>query len=66
MCPKTRGVFHRSVYVGLEVAYETFVGYYSGFLESVHPLPDLDVDISTRVGDGEEGVFNDHLVWGVF
>ena len=52
--------------MGLEVAYKLFVGDYSGFLESVHPLSDLDVDVATRVSNGEEGVFNDHLVWDVF
>ena len=43
-----------------------FVGNDDGFLESVHPLSDIDVDVATRVRDGEEGVFNDHLVWDVF
>ena len=52
MGPKTRGVFHRSVSVGLEVAYKAFVGDDVGFLESVHPLSDLDVHIATCVRDG--------------
>ena len=52
--------------MGLEVAEKTFVSDDSGFLESVHPLTDLDVDVATRVSDGEEGVFNNHLVWDVF
>ena len=66
MVPKTRGVFHRNVYVGLEVAYKAFVGNDDGFLESVHPLSDFDVDVATRVSYGEEGLFNNHLVWDVF
>ena len=66
MGPKDRGVFHRSVYVGLEVAYKAFVGDDAGFLESVHPLSYIDVDLATRVSDGEEQVFNDHLIWDVF
>ena len=52
--------------MGLEVAYKAFVGDDAGFLESVHPLSDLNVDVSTRVCEGEEGVFNDHLLWDVF
>ena len=52
--------------MGLEVAYKAYVGNYSGFLESVHPFYDIDVDVATRVSDGEEGVFNYHLVWYVF
>ena len=52
--------------MGLEVTYKAFVVDYVGFLESVHPLSDIDLDIATRVSDGEEGVFNDHLVWDVF
>ena len=66
MGTKTRGVFHRSVSVGLDVAYKAVVGDDAGFLESVHTFSDLDADIVTRVSDGEEGVFNDHLVWDVF
>ena len=64
--PKTRGVFHRSVSMGLEVAYKAFVGNDAGLLESVHPLYDPYVDIATCVSDGEELLFNDHLVWDVF
>ena len=52
--------------MGLEVAYKEFVGNDFGFLKFIRPLSDLDIDIATRVSDGEEGVFNDHLVWGVF
>ena len=52
--------------MGLEVAYKAFVGNYTRFLESVHPLSDLDVDVATRVSNGEEGVFNNQLVWDVF
>ena len=54
MGPKARGVCHRSVSVGLEVADKAFVGNDSGFLESVHTLPDLDADVATCVSDGEE------------
>ena len=64
--PMTRGVCHRSVAMGLEVADKAFVGDDTGFLESVHPLSDLDVDIATCVRDGQERVLNDHLVWDVF
>ena len=52
--------------MGLEVAYKAFVGNYAGFLESAHPLSDIDVDVATRVSDGEEGVFNNQLVLDVF
>ena len=52
--------------MGLEVLYKAFVGNYSGFLEFVHPLSDINVDVATHVSDGEEGVFNNHLVWDVF
>ena len=62
MVPKTGGVCHRSVSVGLEVADETFVGNDDRLLESVHPLPDLDIDIATQVSNGEEVLFNNHLV----
>ena len=66
MGPNTRDVFHRSISVGLEVAYKAFVGDDSSFFESVHLLSALDVDVATRVSDGEEGVFNNHLVRDVF
>ena len=52
--------------MGLDIVYKTFVGTDSEFLESIHPLSDIDVDVATRVSDGEEGVFNNHLVWYVF
>ena len=52
--------------MGLEVSDKAFVGDDTGFLESVHILPDIDVDVATRVSDGEEEIFNDHLVWYVF
>ena len=66
MVPKTRGVFHSNVYVGLEVAYKTFVGDDAGLIDSVYPLYNPGVDVATRVRDGEEGIFNNHLVWGIF
>ena len=62
MGPKTKGVGHRSIAVGLEVADKAHVGNDTGFFESLHPLYDLDVDIAAQVGDREEGVLNDHLV----
>ena len=64
--PSTRGVGHRSVAMGLEVADKAPVGDDAGFLESVHPLSDLNIDIDAQVGYGEEGVLNEHLVLGVF
>ena len=44
--PKTRGVGHRSVVVGLEVADKALVGDDAGFLEYVHLLSDIHVDIA--------------------
>ena len=52
--------------MGLEVAYKAFVGDDAVFLESVHPPSDIDADVSTRVRDGEDVVFKNHLVWDVF
>ena len=52
--------------MGLEVSYKAFVGNDVGFIESVHPLSDIDVDIATCVSDGEEGIFNNHLIWDFF
>ena len=46
--------------------YKVFVGDYAGFLESLHPLSGLGVDIATCVSNGEEGLFNNHLVWDLF
>ena len=66
MGPKTMGVVHRSVAVGLEVVDKALVGNDAGFLESVHPLSDLDVDIAARVVDEEKGVLNKHIVCAVF
>ena len=43
-----------------------FLGNDSVFLESVHILSEIDVDIATRVSDGQEGVLNDHLVRDFF
>ena len=51
--------------MGFEVAYKSFVGNGDGFLEFIHPLSDIDVDIAAQVSDGEEGVFNNHLVGGI-
>ena len=66
MGPKARGIFHRGVSMGLEVAYNAFLGNDDGFLDAIHPLSDLDVDIDARVSDGEEGVFDNHLVGDAF
>ena len=52
--------------MGLEVAYKAFVGNDAGLFESVHPLSDINVDVATCISNGEEEVFNDHLVWGDF
>ena len=52
--------------MGLEVAYKAFVGDDSGFLESIHPISDIGVDVANSVSDGEEGVFNDQFVLDVF
>ena len=52
--------------MGLEVEYKAFVGDDAGFLEYIHTLYDINVDVSTRVSNGEEGVSNNHLVWDVF
>ena len=38
--------------MGLEVVYKVFVGDDAGFLESVHPLSGINVDVATRVSDG--------------
>ena len=46
MSPKTRGVYHRSVAVGVEVSDEALIGDDAGFLYTIHPLPDFDVDIA--------------------
>ena len=65
MGPKTGGLRYRSVAVGMEVADKALIGDVAGFLQSIHPLSDFDVDIADRVGDGEEGVLNNELVWYV-
>ena len=49
----------------LEVSYKAFVGDYAGFFEPIHPLPDINVDVAARFSDGEEGLFNNHIVGGV-
>ena len=48
-----------------EVYYKAFVGDDSGFLEPIHYFPDINVGVAARVSDGEEGVFNNHLVGNV-
>ena len=47
--PKTRCVGHRSVALRLEIADKALVGDDAIFLESVHTLSDLDVDIAAQV-----------------
>ena len=54
MCTKSWSDFHRGLSMGLEVSYKAFVGNDSVFLEPIHPLPDIDVDVDARVSDGEE------------
>ena len=62
VCPKAGGVCHRGVAVGLEVVDEALVGNDAGFFQPIHSLPDFDVDISARVGEGWEEVFNNYFV----
>ena len=52
MCLTFRSIFHRGVFVMLEVYYKAFVGRDVGFLEPIHSLPDIDVDISAQFRDG--------------
>ena len=54
MCPKARSIFHRDISMGLEVSYKAFVGNNAGFLEPIHPLSDVDVEVAAQVNDGEE------------
>ena len=65
VCPKDRGVRHRSVAVGLEVADEALVGNDADFFQPIHSLQDFDVDISAQVGEEEKRVFNNHFVGDV-
>ena len=65
VCPKDGGMLHGGVAVGLEVANEALVGNDAGLFQPIHSLPDFDVDISARVDEGEEGVFNDYFVGDV-
>ena len=51
--------------MGLEVSYKAFVGDDAGLLETIHPLPDINVDAAAQVSDAEEGVFNNHLAGNV-
>ena len=46
MGPKAGGIRHRSVAMGLEVADEALIGDDAGFLQTIHPLPDFDIDIA--------------------
>ena len=46
MVPNTRSIFNRGVSVGLEVAYKAFVGDDAGFLEPIHPLYNINVDVA--------------------
>ena len=65
MCTKSWSDFHRGLSMGLEVSYKAFVGNDASFFDPIHPFPDFDVDVAARVSDGEEGVFNNHLVGNV-
>ena len=65
MGPKFGGIFQRGVPMGLEVSYKLFVGDYAGFLESIHPLYDLDVYVAAWVSNSEERVINNQLVGNV-
>ena len=46
MCPKARSIFHMGVSMGLEVSYKAFVGNDAGFLEPIHSISDIDVDVA--------------------
>ena len=65
MGTNARVIFHRGVPMGLEVAYKAFVRNDTGFLDSIHPLSDIDVDVAAWVSDGEEELFDNHLVGNV-
>ena len=65
MVPKATGIFHRGVPMALEVSYKAFLGNDADFLDSIHPLYDLDVDIAAWFRNEEEGVFDDHFVGDV-
>ena len=49
----------------LEVFYKAFVGNDAGFLDPIHSIPDLNVDVAAQVRFREEGVFNGHLVGNI-
>ena len=51
--------------MGLEFSYKAFVGDDARFLEPIHLLSDLNVDVAAWVSNGEEVVFNNHLVGNV-
>ena len=38
--------------MGLEVSYKVFLDDDAGFLEPIHPLPDLDMDVAAQLIDG--------------
>ena len=57
-----RSIFHRGVYMGLEVAYKAFVGDDAGFLEPIHPLSHIGVEVAARVSNGEEVLFINQIV----
>ena len=65
VCPKAGCVRHRGVSVGLEVEDEALLGNDAGFFKTIHSLSDFDVDISARVGEGEEGLLSDYFVGDV-
>ena len=65
MVPKARSVFHRVVSMGFWVAYKAFIGNDTSFLEPIHTLSDIDMNIAARVSNGDEEIFNNHLVGNV-
>ena len=58
MGTKDKIIFHRGVAMRLEVFNQAFVGNDAGFLDPIHFLPDLDLDVSVRVSNVEQGLFN--------
>ena len=43
---KAKSIFHRGLSMGLEFSYKAFVGDDARFLEPIHCLYDLDVDVA--------------------
>ena len=51
--------------MGLEALDEALVGNDAGFFRPIQSLPDFDVYISARVGEGGERLFKDYFVGDV-